>query len=78
MPLAVTPVTTATTAAAEDGWKAAITWAGEFSGSASSVVDPAHGIAYERYRFDDFHDTAYAGAGKGRYRSLPDPGPGPR
>jgi hypothetical protein len=73
MVVALEPVTIATTAAAEDGWTAAMTLTGDFSGSASYVVDPTGGIAYERYRFGDFHDTAYAVAGKGRYLALSDP-----
>jgi hypothetical protein len=73
MVVALEPVTIATTAAAEDGWTAAMTLTGDFSGSASHVVDPSRGIAYERFRFGEFHDTAYAVAGKGRYQSLSDP-----
>ena len=72
MVVALEPVTTATATAAEDGWKAAITATGEFSGSGSYVVDPSRGIAYERYRYGDFSSTAYTVAGKGTYRSLPD------
>ena len=79
MVVALDPVTTATTAAAEDGWKAAVTWTsesksgGSMSGSGSYVVDPSHGVAFEQFRSSDFRHTAYAVAGKGHYRSLSDP-----
>jgi hypothetical protein len=73
MVVALEPVTIATTAAAEVGWTTAMTLTGDFSGSASQVVDPSHGIAFEQFRFAGFHDTAYAVAGKGLYRSLSDP-----
>jgi hypothetical protein len=73
MVVALEPVTAATTAAAEDGWKAAITMtSGKSSGSGSYVVDPTHGIAYEGYSFDEFEHTAYTVAGKGYYRALSD------
>src|SRR5687767_13841778 len=60
MVVALEPITIATTAAAEGGWKGTMTFTGEYSGSASYVVDPAGGIAYERFRFGSFHNTAYA------------------
>ncbi len=73
MVVALEPVTIATTAATKDGWTTAMTLTGDFSGSASHVVDPSRGIAYERFHLGDFHDNAYTVAGKGRYQSLSDP-----
>lgn len=73
MVVALEPVTIATTAAADAGWAATMTWTGEFTGTASYVVDPPRGTAFEQFRFGKFRDSAYVVAGEGRYRSLSDP-----
>jgi hypothetical protein len=73
MVAALKPVATASTAAAKDGWKAGIAVTGDLvSGSASYVVDPSRGIAYEQFHIAGLRESTYAVAGKGLYRTLPD------
>jgi hypothetical protein len=73
MVAALKPVAAASTVAGAGGWKAVITMTGDMSGSASYVVDPLRGIAYEQLRMSGFNETGYAVAGKGLYRNLSDP-----
>ncbi|MFI7596652.1 hypothetical protein [Actinoplanes sp. NPDC049681] len=73
MAAALKPVATASTAAAEGGWRADVAITGDsVPGTASYVVDPSHGIAYEQMRIAGSQRAGYAIAGKGFYRTLPD------
>jgi hypothetical protein len=73
MVAALKPVATASAAAAEGGWKSVLRLAGDSSPvSGTYVVDPSRGIAYEQFRYGEDNETAYAVAGKGLYRTLPD------
>jgi len=73
MVAALKPVAAASVAAAEGGWKSVVTLAGDSSPvSGTYVVDPSRGMAYEQFRYGADNETAYAVAGKGLYRSLPD------
>lgn len=73
MVAALKPVAVASTAAAEGGWKAVVTMAGDpMPLSLTYVVDPPRGIAYHRLRAVGLDEATYAVAGKGLYRALPD------
>jgi hypothetical protein len=74
MSTALKAVTAASTRAAAKGWKAAVKMTGDsLSGSESFIVDPAAGVAFQRFAIGSVTVAQYVAAGRGTYANLSDP-----
>ncbi|MEU8821366.1 hypothetical protein [Actinoplanes sp. NPDC048796] len=73
MAAALKAVATTSTAAAAPGWRATMGLSGQLAGSSLFVVDPAGGVAFERFISGGHMTAEYAVGGKGLYEYLGDP-----
>ena len=73
MAAALKGLATTSTAALKDGWKATETISGLVAGSGLFVVDPAGGIAYDKFQVGSAVEIQYVVDRKGTYTNLTDP-----